>query len=84
MWVLSPVRRWERERVGGPAGGKAEVGCAAPRLPVSVAWLLKMDLELLGNGVEKDGKEPRGMEKRTGSLPVPGGIEVCLEAWRER
>lgn len=48
--------------------------------------LMKMDLELLGDGVEKDGKKPSEMEKRTcspecSSLPVPLGIEMCLEVW---
>lgn len=51
---------------GAARSASAELAC-----PGACRWLMEMDLELLGDGVEKVEKEPSEMEKRTRSPRVP-------------
>lgn len=75
LWGCGCCHQYVDGRGRGAHGDEAEVGCArcpsAARSGAETAspgvchCLMKMDLELLGDGWEKDGKEPSEMEKRT-------------------
>lgn len=72
---------------GGTCGGRGTgwlclvPASAEPASPGGCHCLMKMDLELLGDGVEKDGKKPSEMEKRTCSpsvlFPFPMGLRCA-------